>query len=114
MTNPNDDHELISFTEFTQIAGIERSKAYQWMRTQDTFPDPVKEVPFGNGTIRYYRVGDVASWLMNNRPRLEERYRERARLRTILAGMDEEISVMEQALRHKVNIKEQLTAALEE
>lgn len=114
MTSDNDDHELISFTEFAQIAGIERVKAYQWMRTQDTFPEPVKEVPFGNGTIRYYRVGDIAQWLMHHRPRMDERARERARLRTVVAGIDEEISAMEQALRHKVSIKEQLATALEE
>lgn len=107
------DHELISFTEFTQMAGVERTKAYQWLRTQKSFPEAVKEVPFGNGTVRYFVVADIVNWLLHHRPSPEERARERDRLRVYLAQLAEERAALEAQLRHKVSISEQIESVLE-
>lgn len=108
------DVELISFSEFAHLAGVDRSTAYQWMRANpDTFPATVKEVPAGNGPTRYFVAAEAARWLLRYRPRQLDRERERARLRIFRAGLDEEIALMEQVLRHKVSISEQITDALE-
>lgn len=106
--------ELITFTEFAHLAGVDRGTAYGWMRANPgTFPQTVKEVPAGNGPIRYFLPSEAVRWLLRHRPRLREPERERSRLRVLLASLNEEISLDEQAIRHKVSLSEQITAALE-
>lgn len=108
------DHELISFSEFVALAGVERPTVRQWMTNYDHFPQPVKEVPFGNGPARYYLPGEVAAWLLNHRPRMADPAREKARLRVALAELGNEIHALESQLRHKTSVYEQLKPILED
>lgn len=108
------DVDLISFAEFAKLASVDRTTAYQWMKANpDTFPKTVKEVPAGNGPIRYFIAAEAVRWLLRHRPRQIDRERERARLRLVRAELDEEIALLEQTLRHKVSISEQISSALE-
>lgn len=107
------DHELLSFSEFVVLAGVERPTLRQWMLTYDHFPQAVKEVPFGNGPARYYVPSEVVEWLIRYRPRLSDPERERARLRVAMAQLADEINALTIELRHKSSIYEQINPILE-
>jgi hypothetical protein len=108
------DHELLSFSEFVALAGVERATARQWMINSEHFPQPVKEVPFGNGPARYYVPAELVHWLLHHRPRLSEPARERARLRIAMAELAGEIHALTIELRHKRSVYEQLNPILED
>lgn len=108
------DHELLSFSEFVAIAGVERSNARKWAVSSPHFPQPVKEVPFGNGPARYYVPAELVYWLTHHRPRLEDPERERARLRVVLAELADDINALTIDLRHKRSVYEQLQPILED
>lgn len=107
------DHELLSFSEFAALADVERATARKWTKA-DTFPQPVKEVPFGNGPARYYVPAELVDWLLHHRPRLADPARERARLRIAMAELAGEIQALTLELRHKTSIYEQLQPILED
>lgn len=109
------DHELISFSEFVVLAGLERPTVRQWMRKNDDFPKPVKEMPFGNGTARYFVPAELIDWLLRYRERLgTEAVRERARLRVAMAQLADDINALTIELRHKRSLYEQINPILED